>query len=77
MQIRQKYLRFFAVSEYIITSRSIANGLLYTMVRISTHNIWKKLDARLFENQRETLRRLLEGARTMENVHYLWAMVLA
>ena len=29
-------------------------------MRISTYNIWKKLDVKLFQSQRETQRRLLE-----------------
>ena len=40
-------------------------------MRIGKYNIWKKLDVKLFQNQRETQRRLLEVERTMENVHCL------
>jgi hypothetical protein len=44
---------------------------LYPTMRIGNYNIWKKLDVKLFQNQRETQRRLLEVGRTMENVHCL------
>jgi hypothetical protein len=56
---------------FFVTRFAFETIFLYLTMRIGNYNIWKKLDAKLYQDQRETQRRLLEVERTMENVHCL------